>query len=438
MAEKVKKALQHQLKTVFTPTVLDKIHFGSSAVLNPGVLVRIESIYRANPSARERVTYFYVLEEANAEHQVYDALKNFSRTNPIKIPYQSSKAKASDPAITKLIRNQLKSNNPTIFTSEVIAKITFSSTILQPNTPVQVQATYNKKATSIYVKEAKKAKDPDQVIYDALKKFNYKNPIVIPYNKTNPTAKASDPAITKLIRNQLKPNNPTIFTSEVIAKITFSSTILQPNTPVQVQATYNKKATSIYIKEQNEPEIQKVINDLQTLNTPATAVEIPTEYGGKYADEHRDLLHPKAGDAIRIEILQKKLPSISAVEILPKISFSHVQLKQGVLNTVTATYRGASTNILVKLKELPIVEVRKVLKKFSSKTHRLKLQHTQAECDAGKGMIFANEPLGSQKIRNSLVQQGGLSQDLADRVNFTENCIALNVKDKKIPDPGRL
>ena len=53
-------------------------------------------------------------------------------------------------------------------------------------------------------------------------------------------------------------------------------------------------------------------------------------------------------------------------------------------------------------------------------------------------MIFADDPLGTQKIRNALVQQGGLSQELADRVNFTENCITLNVKDKKIPDPGRL
>ena len=52
-------------------------------------------------------------------------------------------------------------------------------------------------------------------------------------------------------------------------------------------------------------------------------------------------------------------------------------------------------------------------------------------------MIFADDPLGTQKIRNALVQQGGLSQELADRVNFTENCITLNVKDKKIPDPGR-
>ena len=347
VAEKVKKALQLQSRTVFTPTVLDKIHFGSSAVLNPGVLVSVEVIYRANPSARERVTYFYVLEEPNAEHQVNDALKNFSKNNPIKIPYQSSKAKASDPAITKLIRDQLKLNNPTIFTSEVIAKITFSSTILQPNTAVQVQATYNKKATSIYVKEAEKAKDPDQVIYDALKEFNYKNPIVISYNKTNPTAPASNPAVTTAIKSQMKKRDP-IFTDQVLAEITFSKTALQPGTAVQVQATYNKKATSIYVKEQNDPKIQKVINDLQTLNTPATAVQIGVEYDGKYADEYRDLLHPKAGDAIRFEIFKKKLPSIT-LEILPKISFSHVSLKQGVLNTVTASYCGVSTNILVKL-----------------------------------------------------------------------------------------
>ena len=351
VAEKVKKALQHQLKTVFTPTVLDKIHFGSSAVLNPGVLVSVEVIYRANPSARERVTYFYVLEEANAEHQVYDALKNFSKNNPIKIPYQSSKAKASDPAITKLIRNQLKSKNPTIFTPEVIAKITFSSTILQPNTAVEVQATYNKKATSIYVKEAKKAKDPDQVIYDALASFDQNKPIEIPYNQKNPKAPANDPVITGSIQARLKVKNP-IFTDAVVQAITFNEITMQPNTAVQVQATYKEQATSIYVKEQNDPKIQKVINDLQTLNTPATAVPIGVEYDGKYADEYRDLIHPKAGDAIRFGIFQKKLPSITW-EIFPKISFSHVSLKQGVLNTVTASYCGVSTNILVKLISKP-------------------------------------------------------------------------------------
>ena len=157
-------------------------------------------------------------------------------------------------------------------------------------------------------------------------------------------------------------------------------------------------------------------------------MKIYVEYNRKYADEFVGAKgKKKAGDAIRdyLSVHDKQIsPSIKT-----KISFSHVLLKKSPVS-VTASYREESIQILVQIETVE-AEVRRVLNKFSQKSHRFKLQHTQAECDAGKSMIFANDFLGSQKIRNALVQQGGWNQDLADRVNFTENYIALNVKDKK-------
>ena len=338
VAKKVKEALTSS-KSIFTPTVLDKIHFGRSAVLNPGVPVRVQVKYIAKPSERARVTHFYILEDANASHQVYDALKI----------------------------------------------------------------------------------------------FNSKNPIVISYNKTNPTAPASDSAFAPLIKARMKLNNPVVFTDKVLKQITFSNTHLNPGSLVKVSATYLKKTTPIYVKESISTE--KVISALKKFNTSATAVKIYAEYNGKYADEFAVAKgEQKAGDAIR-DYLSGHDEQISPF-IKTKISFNHVLLKRSPVS-VTASYRGESVKILVQIETVK-AEVRRVLNQFSQKSHRLKIQHTQAECDAGKDMIFSDDLYGAQKIRNALVQQGGLSRDLADRINFTTNCIAFNLKDRKSPDPGRL
>ena len=609
VAEKVKQALQHQSKAVFTPTVLDKIHFGSSAVLNPGVLVSVEAIYRANLSERERVTHFYILEEANAGHPIYDALKDFSTTNPIKIPYNQAnpKAPASNPAITKLIRDQLKSNNPTIFTSEVIAKITFSSTILQPNTAVPVQATYNKKATPIYVKEAKnpnqgvydalasfdqnspieipynqanptapasdavitgsiqaqlnakkpliftdkvvqaitfneatmqpntavpvqatynkkatpiyvkEAKNPNQGVYDALASFDQNSPIEIPYNQANPTAPASDAVITGSIQAQLNAKKPLIFTDKVVQAITFNEATMQPNTAVPVQATYNKKATPIYVKEaknadqgvydalasfdQNSPieipynqanpkapasdsvvapkiktamksrnpiftdalaaeitfsstslqvntavkieasykkkettiyvkendqsEAQKVINVLKTFNSPDNPVVIDAKYDGKYPDEC-PLGGDKACNAIRKYIRESS--TITALQS-PFIEFNHVLLKKkDTPVTVTASYKGKSTEILVKLKKITKIEkqVRKVLQKFNLPSNRLEIRTNIRE-------LKASEDAGSHLIRDALIKQGGLIKRLADQIAFGDDLIGAGSATTPIP-----
>ena len=209
--------------------------------------------------------------------KVHDALKKLDQKHPLEIPYSQKKPKApaSDPAVTKVIRDQLKSKNPTIFTSTVVAEITFSNTPLQENTAVEVQATYKEQATPIYVKEAKNL---DQGVYDALASFDQKHPLEIPYNQKNPTAPASDPVITGSIQAQLKVKNP-IFTDAVVQAITFNEITMQPNTPVEVQATYKEKATPIYVLEKPKKisKIEKKVkNVLQRFSSKSNRLKIST------------------------------------------------------------------------------------------------------------------------------------------------------------------
>lgn len=179
---------------------------------------------------------------------IYDALEKFGKEeNPIEIPFQGPKAKASDPAVAEAIKKVMQSKNPTIFTSEVIKNISFDSTLLKVNTAVKVQTTYEKKTTPIYVKE-----DENPTIYKELAKFNKNNPLEITYDINHPTPIASDPKTASKIRSSLKLKNKTIFTDEVTKKINFESDQLKKDKPILVQATYAKRTTPIYVKEEED------------------------------------------------------------------------------------------------------------------------------------------------------------------------------------------
>lgn len=176
---------------------------------------------------------------------VYDALKKFGEKNPIKIPFQGEKstAKVSDETVTKAIKKEMQSKDP-IFTSDVLEKIKFDDTLLKPNEQVAVKATYNKKETPIYVKEA------ENPIYKELAKFHKNNPLQIIYDTNNPKPKPSDPEAAENIRYGLKLNNKIIFTDEVTKKITFKGDHnLKIDEAILVNATYEKKQILMYVEE---------------------------------------------------------------------------------------------------------------------------------------------------------------------------------------------
>ena len=104
-----------------------------------------------------------------------------SSKKPVQLKFRTTKknptAPANDPAITTAIKSQFKSKKPAVFTDAVLEKITYSKTYLQLNKVVEVQATYGKKPTPIYVKELV------QTVDNALAEFNKTHPLEIPYNK---------------------------------------------------------------------------------------------------------------------------------------------------------------------------------------------------------------------------------------------------------------
>ena len=290
-----------------------------------------------------------IKKKGDATTKIYDALNKFTKASPLEIPYQTKTptAKVSDPAITKAVKDLMKDKVPDIFTDTVLGEIKFDDTPLKVGEVVAVKATYNndqEKAVTIYVKEAKNL---DQGVYDALASFDQKHPLEIPYNQKNPKAPASDPAITGSIQAQLKVKNP-IFTDAVVQAITFNEITMQPNTPVQVQATYKGQATPIYVLEEDNSTITLVINILKKYNNAGNPVKINSDLGGKFADQNFPAWCIRA-------FIWKRLPRGTEIQKIfspskKKVTFSHTQLKKGESVSVTASYGGKSATIFVFVK----------------------------------------------------------------------------------------
>ena len=68
----------------------------------------------------------------------------------------------------------------------------------------------------------------------------------------------------------------------------------------------------------------------------------------------------------------------------------------------------------------PAEKVRKALEKFSSKSNRLKIFQKNGEYK----YIVASQEIGTRKIRDALVKQGGLSVALAKQITFGGETIA--------------
>ena len=338
----IRAALSTLDKKVFTAKVVKEITFGDN-LLKPGSTVPITATYQ------EQEVPISVKEKENRK-PVYDSLASFDQNNPIEISYNKAnpKAPASDPAITKLIRKQLKSNNPTIFTPTVVAEITFSNTSLQPNTAVPVQATYQEKATLIYVKEAK---NPDQGVYDSLKAFANKNPLLLVYQKKYQKSPAIDETVTKYLRLILGYKRPGIFTEKIVRQITFNNTPLQPGKSVKILATYHKKATPIYVQEDEKSRVLEVIKALEFFHNKDNVIELsPDKYNKKYTDESSwGDFSEKAGDAIRNYIFENTINPKSVIKSYFRHFFITFDRKQLITSAepieVSAHYLEKSTLI---------------------------------------------------------------------------------------------
>ena len=350
------------------------------------------------------------------ENAVIVALKKINEKSPLVIDFlgADATASASKDTVTTVIRAALSTLDKEVFTAEVVKEITFGDTLLKPGSTVTVTATYQEQEVPISVKEGENL----QPVYDSLKSFDKKHPLLLVYQEEYQTSSASKKKVTKYLRLILGYKRPDIFTEKNVKQITFNDAHLEPGKSVEILATYHGKATAIYVQEDKKSYASEVITGLNYFHEKEYAVELsPDKYNEKYTDESSwGDFSEKAGDAIRAYIYnfinsQSKIRSYFRHFF---ITFDHKRLIKDEFVEVNANYLGKSTPIWVKLGYASLVK--KVLEQFTV-NNRLKLTQTTTE----PREIFADDSTGTSKIRGALVAQseGLLTQELAEQITFS-------------------
>ena len=346
------------------------------------------------------------------ENAVIVALKKINEKSPLVIGFLGADATAfaSKDTVTTVIRAALSTLDKKVFTAEVVKEITFGDTLLKPGSTVTVTATYQEQEVPISVKERENL----QPVYDSLKSFDEKHPLLLVYQEEYQTSSASKEKVTKYLRLILGYKRPDIFTKKNVKQITFNDAHLEPGKSVEILATYHGKATAIYVQEDKKSYVSEVIDRLKYFHEKNYAVELSPD---KYTDESSwGDFSKKAGDAIRAYIynfINSQSPVRSYFRYF-FITFDHKRLIKDEFVEVNANYLGKSTPIWVKLGCASLVK--KVLEQFTP-NNRLKLTQTTTE----PRTIYSDDSTGTSKIRGALVAQseGLLTQELAEQITFS-------------------
>ena len=408
-------SIRAQLKVknpIFTDAVVQAITF-NEITMQPNIAVAVQATYLG-----EKTTIYVKEQNSN----VHVALKELTQKNPLKISNLGidSQAPVSKRSVTTRLQRRLKQFKSTIFTNDVVVKITFDNTPLNPGTAIAVNATYNQQTTKIYVLESKDIDIPNpEQVHDALKVFNDKNPLYIAYSKDDARAPMSESTVTNKVRNTLATRNE-VFIPQVVKKITFDNTPLNPGTAVATKVSYHygkhHSETEIYILEvkQAQPEVYQALKKL-TKNQPLHIDNLGPKYEYNLVDQSEIT-------KILRRNLKKSEPGIFQDKIISQITFEKSFLNPDVSVPMNAFYLGQSTPIYIKEDDSSTSreEVKWVLHKFEGYDY-LTIDQKYSEI---KQDIYADDVAGSEKIRYALVQQGGLSSSLlASQIYFRHDLI---------------
>ena len=409
-------SIQARLKVknpIFTDAVVQAITF-NEITMQPNTAVAVQATYLG-----EKTTIYVKEQNSN----VHVALKELTQKNPLKISNLGidSQAPVSKRSVTTRLQRRLKQFKSTIFTNDVVVKITFDNTPLNPGTAIAVNATYNQQTTKIYVLESKDIDIPNPTqVHDALKVFNDKNPLYIAYSKDDARAPMSESTVTNKVRNTLATRNE-VFIPQVVKKITFDNTPLNPGTAVATKVSYHygkyHSETKIYILEvkQAQPEVYQALKKL-TKKQPLSIHNLGPKYEYNLVDQSEIT-------KILRRNLKKSEPGIFQDKIISQITFEKSFLNPDVSVPMDAFYLGQSTPIYIKEDDSSTSrkEVEQVLHLFEHEYNYLKIDQKYSEIEQD---IYADDVAGSEKIRYALVQQGGLSSSLlASQIYFRHDLI---------------
>ena len=409
----IKDRMRENNPTVFRDKILKQITFDGTP-LQPNTAVAVQATYLG-----EKTTIYVKEQNSN----VHVALKELTQKNPLKISNLGidSQAPVSKRSVTTRLQRRLKQFKSTIFTNDVVVKITFDNTSLNPGTAIAVNATYNQQTTKIYVLESKDIDIPNpKQVHDALKVFNDKNPLYIAYSKDDARAPMSESTVTNKVRNTLATRNE-VFIPQVVKKITFDNTPLNPGTAVATKVSYHygehHSETKIYILEvkQAQPKVYQALKKL-TKNQPLRIHNLGPKYEYNLVDQSEIT-------KILRRNLKKSEPGIFQDKIISQITFEKSFLNPDVSVPMNAFYLGQSTPIYIKEdgSSESQKEVEWVLHHFEHEYDYLRIDQKYSEIEQD---IYADDVAGSEKIRYALVHQGGLSSILlASQIYFGHDLI---------------
>lgn len=324
---------------------------------------------------------------SNIVWQVFTALKKFTATKPLQLPYLASAKLASE--LIDIIRKQLLLQDSTyILTKALVNQITFGQQKVVANNKIsKITARYGFINTTIYVQPAI---NPQKVI-GALKKITINHPLKIAYLGRDATATVSKKAVTRVLRSALHWLGG-VFSAQVVSRITFRNTMLAPGKTVAVTTTYDGLITKIYVKQAPHPKDTLVIDALEkiTINHP-----LKIAYLGK--DATASAMKKSVTRVLRATLQERD--EVFTAQVVSQIIFRNTLLVPGKTVAVEVAYHSYLVGIYIReAQEDPVLHA---LHYFSDHPVKINVRYLHQNADEYSFLGLWNK--AGDAIRNYLV-----------------------------------
>lgn len=264
-------------------------------------------------------------------------------------------------------------------------------------------------------KDKDKDKVKDEDVIKALKDFNEKNPLDIPYlGITKDTSAAS--AVADNLKKRLSDRNATIFTEAVKKEITFGDEPLDLSRLANVTVTYKKIKPPITIKVKEAYGTEIVTNILKPYSEEGKALAI--EYLG-------DDTAKKTSDTTLLSKVHKILgkdPGLSKALIAQINIAGSAEVTPGKTVSILAKYPGNGQGASINIRENG-TDASKALAKLSSKKDApLALEHLGIEKEGATATSLAAAP----EIRTALKKFSGtvFTAEILKKITFDSTHLA--------------
>ena len=329
--------------------------------------------------------------------QVFTALKKFTASHPLQLPYWSSKKLASE--LIDIIRKQLLLQDSTyILTKSLVDQITFGGQqVAGSNKISKITARYGKINTTIYVQPVI---NPQKVI-GALEKITISHPLKIAYLGKDATAVVSKKSVTRVLRVALHWLGG-VFNAQVVSQITFRNTMLAPGKTVAVIVAYDGLITNIYVKQAPHPKDTPVIDALEKIT-----INHPLKIAYLWEDATASAMKQSVTRLLRAALQERD--EVFTAQVVSQIVFRNTLLAPGKTVAVEVAYHSYLVGIYIReAQEDPVLHA---LHYFSDHPVKINVRYRRHYADEFSVLGLWNK--AGDVIRNYLVHH-----DPTHSINF--------------------